>query len=761
MSLEPATAYRVGIESVIRDRDLTSRADHSISARARRVAAVAGWTTLVVTCALCVVWAALGLTRGASVPGIRPYPMERLEFAVAGILIAGVAALIAIRRPENRTWMPLAAMCWFGAIAGASGEYAILVLVRRPGVLPGGEAAAWISDWIFAGFLTGAALVLNIFPTGRPVSHRWGKALWLAVAGGALYAIFLAVSPGFSDNQPVGAPGPIHNPLAVPGTVRVMQTLGVGAGIGLGLATLIGFASVVRRFLRSQGDERQQLTPFLFIAAVAVVAVLGSGGRPGGGAAPHTVSEWARFVATTGILPLGLPLAIGVPILRYRLYDIDIVINRTLVYGALAAFITALYVGIVIGIGALVGSGGQANLLLSIVATAIVAVAFQPVRQWMQRAANRLVYGQRASPYEVLAQLSARAGEAYAADEVLPRMARALAEGTGAQRAEVWINADRLLHREASWPMSLPATALPLPAGQPVPAMPGATRVVAVRHKGELLGALSITKKLGDSLSPIEEKLLDDLASHAGVVLKNFGLTTELRARLDDLRASRQRLVTAQDGERRRIERNLHDGAQQNLVALRVRVGLIERFADKEPAKVKPLLAELKGDIDEAVAALRELAHGIYPPLLAELGLAAALEAQARKAALPVVVRTSGVERYPVEVEAAVYFCCLEALQNVQKYAAARNAVVTITGRDAEISFSVSDDGVGFDTASPRHGSGLDNMADRVAAMGGQLQVSSSPGCGTTIKGSLPTRSPATLSTGLSTSHDGALAATG
>jgi signal transduction histidine kinase len=724
-----------------------SSEERSGDRRTQRVAAVAGWTTLVVTCALCVAWAALGFTRGASVPGVRPYPIERLEFAVAGILTAGVAALIAIRRPENRTWIPLAAFCWFGSFAGAFGEYAILVLVRRPGVLPGGEAAAWISDWIFAGALTAFAVLVNIFPTGRPVSTRWGRALWLAVAGGALYAIYLAVNPGFSDNQPLGASGPIHNPLAIAGMSRVIPALGIGGATGLGLAILIGFASVVRRFLRSQGDERQQLKLFMFIAAVGVVAVLGSGGQPGGGAAPHTVSKWAQFVATTGILPLGVPLAIGVAILRYRLYDIDIVINRTLVYGALAAFITALYVGIVVGIGALVGARGQANLLLSIVATAIVALAFQPARQWMQRAANQLVFGRRASPYEVLAELSARAGEGYAQDDVLPRMARALAEGTGAQRAEIWINADGVLHRGASWPVSTPGDALRIPDGQPLPVVPGATRVVTVRHQGEVLGALSITKKAGDSLNPIEAKLLDDLASHAGVVLKNFGLTTELRARVEDLRASRQRLVTAQDGERRRIERNLHDGAQQNLVALRVRVGLIERFADKEPAKVKPLLAELKAEIDEAVAALRELAHGIYPPLLAERGLAAALRVQARKATVPVEVRAEDGERYPAEVEAAVYFCCLEALQNVQKYAGATRTLVTIAATRSGITFSVSDDGKGFDTANHRRGSGLDNMADRVAAMGGALQVNSSPGRGTSVLGSLP----ATIHAGAST----------
>jgi len=724
--------------SALTEPKLVGSEDRSVDRRAQRAAALVGWTTLVLTCAFSVAWAALGLARGASVPGIRPYPMERLEYAVASILMAGVAALIAIRRPENRTWIPLATMGVIGSAGGFFGEYAILALVRRPGVLPGGEAAAWISNWIFAAFLTAFAILLQIFPSGRPLSPRWGRGLWPAVAGGALSAISNAFNPGFSENLPLGASDPIHNPLAIPAVSSVVPTLNVAAAIGLGVAVLIGFASVVQRFRRSQGDERQQLKLFVFIAAVAAVAVFGSGGQPGGGGSPHTLAEWARFVATTGILPLGLPIAIGVAILRYRLYDIDIVINRTLVYGALAAFITAVYVGTVIGIGTLVGSGGRASLLLSIVATAIVAVAFQPARQWLQRAANRVVYGRRASPYEVLAELSARAGSLFAPDEVLPRMARPLAEGTGAQRAEIWIKAKGFLRQGASWPASARAEALRLPGEQLLPAIPGATRAVAVSHQGELLGALTITKKAGDSLNPIETKLLDDLASHAGLVLKNFGLTAELRARVEDLRASQQRLVTVQDGERRRIERNLHDGAQQNLVALRVRIGLIERFADKEPAKVKPLVAELKADIDEAVAALRELAHGIYPPLLAERGLAAALRAQARKTILPVEVHAEDGTRYAAEVEAAVYFCCLEALQNVQKYAAAKRALVTIAGTDSGISFSVSDDGTGFDTARPRRGSGLVNMADRIAAMGGDLQVISSPGRGTTVRGSLP-----------------------
>src|SRR3981081_3601087 len=200
---------------------------------------------------------------------------------------------------------------------------------------------------------------------------------------------------------------------------------------------------------------------------------------------------------------------------------------------------------------------------------------------------------------------------------------------------------------------------------------------------------------------------MDDLANQAGLVLKNVGLTADLRARLDDLRASRQRLVAAQDEERRRLERNLHDGAQQNLVALKVKLGLAEAFAVKDPARAKELVAQLKADANEALETLRDLARGIYPPLLADRGLAAALEAQARKAPLPVSVDADGVGRYPQDVEAAVYFCCLEALQNVQKYARASRATVSLAALNGDLRFEVEDDGAGFDVAVTPHGSGL------------------------------------------------------
>jgi len=338
----------------------------------------------------------------------------------------------------------------------------------------------------------------------------------------------------------------------------------------------------------------------------------------------------------------------------------------------------------------------------------------------------------------VLSQFSERVAESYAADDVLPRMARVLADGTDAARADVWLRAGGMLRQAASWP---PESGVAEPArvvGDSLPGMPEADRIVEVRHQGELLGALTVSKRPGESLTPVEEKLLDDLASQAGLVLKNVGLTAELLARLDDLRASRQRLVAAQDEERRRLERNLHDGAQQNLVAIKVKLGLAEMFVDRDPARAMQTLGELKVDTDEALETLRDLARGIYPPLLADQGLVAALESQARKATLPVQVDSEGVGRYRQEVEAAVYFCCLEALQNVQKYAAAQSAVVKLEGSDSGLTFEVADDGQGFDGTTVRRGAGLTNMTDRIDALGGRLEVSSTPERGTRVHCSLP-----------------------
>jgi signal transduction histidine kinase len=239
-------------------------------------------------------------------------------------------------------------------------------------------------------------------------------------------------------------------------------------------------------------------------------------------------------------------------------------------------------------------------------------------------------------------------------------------------------------------------------------------------------------------MTAAESRLLADLSREAGIVLKNTRLTAELVQRLDELQASRQRLVTAQDTERRRLERNLHDGAQQNLVALKLKIALMKNLASKDPQRAQATLDELTADANEAIETLRELARGLYPPILAQDGLVAAIEAQARRTPLPVEVVGGSLPRYSQEMEAGVYFCVLEALQNLVKHANATRATVRIEQRAGQLVFSVADDGRGLDPERARSGSGMQNMRDRIEVLGGELQVESSPRAGTRVTGSIP-----------------------
>jgi signal transduction histidine kinase len=207
---------------------------------------------------------------------------------------------------------------------------------------------------------------------------------------------------------------------------------------------------------------------------------------------------------------------------------------------------------------------------------------------------------------------------------------------------------------------------------------------------------------------------------------------------VEELRASRQRLVAAQDEERRKIERNLHDGAQQQLIALGIKVNLAKGLASKDADKATRILEGVQSDLQDSIDTLRDLARGIYPPLLADQGLASALEAQARKATVLTTVEANGIARYSQEVEAAAYFCCLEAMQNISKYANATRATILLSASDQELTFTVTDDGDGFDTSLTNYGTGMQGMADRLDAIGGRFDVQSSPGAGTTVTGMLP-----------------------
>ncbi|HYV81631.1 MAG TPA: histidine kinase [Streptosporangiaceae bacterium] len=665
---------------------------------------------------------------------------------VTSLGVPVVGFVLASRRPANRLgWLFLGAGLGLG-LSFFSTQYAQHALVAVPGSWPAGRAVAWFANWIWAIPYALLAFVFLLFPTGRLLSPRWRVAAWsvagantLAVADLIAYATRIWWHPFVS-----------YRPSSNPPDVNVAIVLMI-------VAAAVGVAAVVVRFTHSSGEERLQLKWFAAAALLVIVTII-----------PSFLTDRLIFVLLGSLALLCLWVAVGIAVLKYRLGGIDIVISKAVLYGSLAVFITAVYAGLVVGVGAL--AGGRDSPLVAALAAAVVAVAFQPVRQRAGRLANRVVYGRRATPYQVLSDFAQRIGSVYASQDVLPQMAQIVAAGTGAEQVVVWLRVDDELRPEASSdgspaaasppvaappvaapPVAAPPVAAPLvdrlsapPSsaeplpldplpvdGQVMPPVPGADLSVPVVHQGELLGAIAVQMPRDEPLRPAGEQLVADVASQAGLVLSNAAL-------VGDLRASRQRLVTAQDEARRRLERNIHDGAQQDLVALRIKLRLAGMTVDDDPAEAKEMLGELQADAAGALENLRDLARGIYPPLLADLGLVAALNAQAAKSPLPVTVDADGIGRFGQDTEAAVYFCCLEALQNIAKYAHATQASICLQARNGTLRFTVSDDGTGYDARHTPLGSGQRNMADRLAALGGRLEVRSAPGHGTTITAQLP-----------------------
>lgn len=636
---------------------------------------------------------------------------------LAFVAFGAVGALIVSRDAGNTIgWLFLLVALGASVLAPAD-AYPEYAMARG---LPGAVWAAWVGSWVWLIALAPMFVYFPLlFPDGHLPSPRWRPFAWGAAGYMALNGLAYALDPEWLVNLERS------NPLGVEafrGTAELADGPGLAGFIALAVASSV---SLVLRFRRSDRETRQQIKWFLFAVGFLVLLLVAAGldeliglGLP----------QWAVDGLWVFAL-LGIPVATGIAILRHRLYDIDVVINRALVFAILASLITATYVGIVVGIGAAVGRRG--SLFLSILATALIAVAFQPVRERARRVADRLVYGKRATPYELLSEFADRLGEAYSIDDVLPRMARLVGEGTGAAHARIWLRVGSTLRSAAAWPSGeAPGEPVPL-KGERLPPLRDEDAAFPVQDRGELLGALTVVLRPGETLTATQEKLLSDLAGQAGLILRNVRL-------IEELRASRQRLVTAQDQERRRLERNIHDGAQQQLVALAVKLRLARTLAPKDPAKAGELLERIQGEVQEALEDLRDLARGIYPPLLADQGLPAALESQARKSPIPVSVEADGVERYPQAAEAAAYFCVLEALQNVAKYADARQATIRLAHQDGQLVFSVDDDGKGFDPGTTAQGAGLQNMRDRLEALDGTLEVRSAPGEGTRITGWIP-----------------------
>jgi signal transduction histidine kinase len=691
--------------------------DHPLVIAAARRSSIPGWVAWLLVGAAALLYLPtlyLGLSAGGRLPQPLQFGWWGVFTPLLGIEFGIVGALILRRHPGHAVgWLAVAGgLC--NSLAAFAGAYAAYSLSHGH-LLPATPLAVWVRGWTWYPALSLLfILVPALFPDGRLPSRRWRPLVWGVAAGTLAQVAWVSLSVLLFGLPLPDGPWPVAGWLINP-------LVSVSGALQL-LPLFIAAAAVVVRFRKASGVARQQLKWFL--AAVGFQAVIWAGAlaaSPFTGLAPYQ-NPYVDF-----LLPLSqqaMPLAIGIAVLRHRLYDIDVVISRGLAYAGLAGFITVAYLLVVVGSGLALGTGGRPNLALSVLAMAFVVVLIQPVQARLQRLANRLVYGVPADPYAVLAELS-RTPANGDVDHALGQIAEAVARGMGSRRARVRLLLPGGQARAAVWPLGSTG-----PFGQIFP----------VTHGGDTVGEIE-AEASGD------QGLTEALTGQAGLALRTLRLSTDLAARLaqleeqaEELTASRTRLVQAQEAERRRLERDLHDGIQQDLVVLVAKARLARNQLERDPASASATLADLQSSAQHAISDLRSLARGIHPAVLSSRGLVEAIDSMASR--MPVGVRVDADPavrevRYTPEIEGAAYFVVAEGLANVLKHSGATEASVTITASGTCLCVSIVDDGRGFDPKAARE-SGLRGLRDRIAALGGRVEMVSGRS-GTRLDVSLPT----------------------
>lgn len=598
--------------------------------------------------------------------------------SLCGVYVAGMATVLLVYDGD-----PLEALAAAPADLSAPALWALAFAVLGWGV----------------GFNALMTFGLLLFPDGRLPSRRWRPVAWLSA--GSILALML--SYGY-NLRPGNTAHPDHG-----------EVLAAAVGLHL-LATLLSLAALVIRYRHSRGQTRQQFKWVAWGGAVFVpifvVTVMAGGSR-------YESVTAAPFTVATAVLLVSYGIAVG----KYRLYDVDLVIARTLVYGALAAFITGAYVAVVVGVGRLLGRGDGPDTALALAVTAGVAVAFQPLRRRLQQLADRLVYGRKVTPHDVLSSFSRRL--AAPDDALFAQVARSLVEGTGADHAAVRLRVDGRFVEAARWPSADGAV------GRELVTCP-------IEHDGAELGELRLGTPTGQRLSERDLRLAREVSAGLALALRNRLLTGTLRARVAELRESRRRLVAARDETRRRLERDLHDGAQQQLVALKVKLGLAQAVAEREGGSgAATLLRRLAQRADQAVEAVRDFARGVYPPMLEAEGLGSAITAQARRQALPVTVEVGRIGRHPRQIEATVYFCIVELLQSFADCGRCELRV-RVHEEDRIVHFEVTEAGGRGAAPDVEDRAALVDVTDRLDAADGTVSVHTEPDGATSVRCSIP-----------------------
>ena len=593
-----------------------------------------------------------------------------------------VGALVASRHPRNPIGWIYCMIGLLSAVNMLSVGYALYSELATP--LPGAELARWLSRWIWIpDVMLPLTFVLLLFPDGRLLSRRWRPVAWASALGVAALTVSVALYPG-----PLPAMGiRTLNPAGIAGSEAVLNAL-IAVAAPLLLVGIFGsMTSILVRFRRSAGVERAQLKVLALTAAGAVLV---------GGVLsslpwmlrPDDASTQELSIIMTDLTLMAIVIATGVAILRYRLWDIHILVNRALVYGLLTALIVVLYVVIVGALGTLLQTG--ASLPVSLVGTGVIAILFQPLRDRLQKGVNRLMYGERDDPYAVLGRLSERLEGVVASQRVLPTIVETVADALRLPYAAIALKDGEQVRLAAEYVRS--------PATEPRNA--NEVEILPLVYQMDVIGQLILAPRApGETFSQADRRLLETIARQSGVAAYNVRLT-------QDLQRSRERLVTTREEERRRLRRDLHDGLGPVLAAMSFKLDAMHNLADRDASAVQKMASELKRQMQDALADIRRIAYDLRPPALDELGLVGALKAHITAAnqlqGLQITLEApDNPPPLPAAVEVAAYRIALEALNNVSRHAGAHHCSVRLSLPD-DLCLEILGDGRGLPGAGSK-----------------------------------------------------------
>ena len=625
-----------------------------------------------------------------------------------------VGALIASRVPRNPIgWIFLAVGILY-TLSGLGVVFQMYASSAPAGMkVPGSDLASWFTNWLWMpAFFLPITIVLLYFPDGSPPSPRWRFVSWSASLGIAISVLVVMLHPGPLEYWDLAS-----NPLGIPAVAPFLDLLA-----NLGFVLLVtGFAGSVAAFLvrfrRSQGIEKEQMKWLVYalglLATIFIGILLLRFVLPGSG----MLAELS--ITLTNLTILGIALAAAIAILRYRLYDIDLIINRTLVYGALTTGVIGIYVLVVGAVGLLFQQTN--NLFVSLLATALAALLVQPLRERLQRAVNRLMYGDRDDPYALLSGLDRRLEASLSPETTLPIVVEAIAQALKLPYVAVELVDSHGFRLAASYGLS------PTRRDQHI-ALP-------LIYQNERVGRLVLSpRSQGESFKPAEKDLLADLARHIGVAAHTVLLT-------ENLQRSRERIVTAREEERRRLSRDLHDGLGPQLVSLGFKVEAAQNMLVDDPLAVGDLLAQLKAQIKSSLGEVRRIAYDLRPPALDQLGLLPAIQEHISSLELPgdlkiILEAPPYTPDLPAAIEVAAYRIVLEAVTNISQHAQASQAAVRLEFNHW-LQIEVTDDGHGIPEAiSP--GVGISSMRERTSELGGTFTIAPRPQGGTRLLARLP-----------------------